>query len=252
MKACTLRALVRKHFDGTISPDAEHVMREHLSDCSECQRLYRRRLMVSRLDPEALSSEIRIARGLGFGPNRRMRPEAVSLGLAGVAAAALLLLAVKIELPMTGFSSRGHVRESGTRSSRVIVYDIPEHRKPTIATGTLSRGDELAFTYENGNAKRRLAIFGIDEHGHVFWFYPAWTVEVDEPTAIPVAVDDDVHELPEAIRHHFDGKHLEIRSLFLDRPISTQEIEALLRQTPSGPLPIPGALESSVSLELVP
>jgi hypothetical protein len=116
----------------------------------------------------------------------------------------------------------------------------------------LRRGDELAFAYENANAKRRLLVFGIDELGHVYWFHPAWTHESDDPVAIPIETDGGRHEIPEAIRHRFDGTHLEIRSVFVDDPVSVHQVEALLQKNPHGPLPIPGAVETSLALTVVP
>ena len=207
MKTCSLRTYVRRHFEGTISPRAERSMREHLPDCDACRKLYCRHLVLSRLDPMALPAEERLARGLGFG-SRLGRRARMGLGL--VAVAALLLLVPKART--SGFSPRGHIGEGARRASRVLVYDVPERGMPTSAAGVLRRGDELAFSYENGSAKPRLAIFGVDEHGHVFWFHPAWTKETDDPVAIPVETDDRRHELPEAIRQRFDGTRLEIEA----------------------------------------
>jgi hypothetical protein len=54
------------------------------------------------------------------------------------------------------------------------------------------------------------------------------------------------------VRHHFDGTQLEIRAIFLDAPLAVREAEALVREHPAGPLPIPGAVESSVSFTVSP
>src|SRR3977135_1418741 len=127
MKTCAQRTHVGSHFDGTISQGAERAMREHLPGCDSCRLLYRRQLLLSRLYPEALSAEALIARGLGFRPKgRRMPYAAAGLGLAGVAAAALLLVVLKSDASKDGFSSRGgRMGASPLRASRVIVYDVP-------------------------------------------------------------------------------------------------------------------------------
>ncbi len=138
------------------------------------------------------------------------------------------------------------------QSSRVLVYDVRRGLPPVPAGDVLQNGDELAFAYENGAAKRRLAIFGVDEHGHVYWFHPAWTHETDDPVAIPIETDASRHELPEAVLQRFDGKRLEIRSVFVDDPISVRQIEALLQKAPQGVLPLPGAVESSLTLAVTP
>jgi hypothetical protein len=49
-----------------------------------------------------------------------------------------------------------------------------------------------------------------------------------------------------------DGGRLEIRSVFVDDPVSVRQIEALLRDNPHGPLPLPGAVETSLTLSVLP
>lgn len=252
MTACNLRAQVQRHFDGTISPDGEHAMRAHLPGCSACRQLYQRYLFLSRFDPRALSSQERLARGLGLGPRRRaLRGPAALLVIAGAATAALFLLPFVGSSRIDDYAARGHVVESAAPASRVLVYEVPDHGRPVRVGATLRYDEELAFAYENGAGKHRLAIFGVDEHGHVFWFHPGWTIDSDDPLAIPIESDGRRHELTEAVRHRFDGTHLEIRSVFLDEAISVREIEEMLKRAPTGPLPIAGAIQSSLSLDLV-
>ncbi len=251
MSGCAMDVHVERHFAGTISPTAERAMREHLSGCASCLDLYRRHLLLSRLDPAAATPEERIARGLGLrrsGPSRRL----AALGLAGVAAAAAMLLVLEADRGTDGFSARGHLVAPSRQTSRIFVYEIDPGGRPEPAGDSLKSGDELAFAYENGAGKRRLAIFGVDEHHRVYWFYPAWTREEDDPVAVPIAVDPGRHELPEAIRHTFDGTRLEIRSVFVDDALSVRQIEGLLERGGSGPLAIPGAVETSMSLAVKP
>ncbi len=249
MNGCTMRAHVDSHFAGTISPNAERAMREHLASCDSCRGVYQRHLLLARLDPEALPSEERIARGLGLRRGRGVAATRVGLM---VAAAAVLALLVRAHAGADGFTSRGGIVTFAGPTSRVLVYDIREGMAPAPAESALRAGDELAFAYENGAAKRRLLVFGTDERGHVYWFHPAWTNDADNPVAIPIETDGARHELPEAIRQRFDGAHLEIRSVFVDDPVSVRQVEALLRDHPRGALPIPGAVETSVVLAVTP
>jgi hypothetical protein len=251
MSGCAEGVHVERHFAGTISPSAEHAMREHLSACASCLSLYRRHLLLSRLDPAALTPEERIARGLGFARQGVLRRVGV-LGLASVAAAAAVLLVLRADWRTDGFSARGRVDAPVQPASRIFVYEIGPDGRPLPAGDSLKSGDELAFAYENGAGRRRLAIFGVDERHRVYWFFPAWTREADDPVAIPIATDSGRHELPEAIRHTFEGTHLEIRSVFLDDPLSVRQIEGLLERDGNGPLPIPGAVERSLSLAVKP
>jgi|CZKU01.1.fsa_nt_gi hypothetical protein len=249
MNDCTMRVQVDRHFAGTISPEAERSMREHVPACDSCRDLYRRHLLLGRLDPKALSPDERIARGLGL----RTRPKVVAMRLGVVtAAAAAAALLLRVHPAADGFSSRGNIGALSPRACRVFVYDVHSGSPPAPAGSVLQNGDELAFAYENGAAKRRLAVFGVDEHAHVYWFHPAWTREADDPVAIPIELDDKRHELPEAVLQRFDGERLEIRSVFVDEPISVRQIEALVRRNPQGALPLPGAVETSLTLAVTP
>jgi len=249
MKDCTMRVQVERHFAGTISPEAERTMREHVPACDSCHDLYRRHVLLARLDPKALSPDERIARGLGL----RTRPRVVAMrvGSMAVAAAAAILL-LRVHPTVDGFSSRGTLGALSPRATRVFVYDVRRGSPPAPAGSALRNGDELAFAYENGAAKRRLAVFGVDEHAHVYWFHPAWTREADDPVAIPIELDGERHELPEAVLQRFDGERLEIRGVFVDEPISVRQIEALVRRNPQGALPLPGAVETSLTLAVTP
>ncbi|MDP9034591.1 MAG: hypothetical protein M3O50_07265 [Myxococcota bacterium] len=246
-----MRAHISRHFKGAITPPAERAMREHLPTCDSCRELYGRHLLLNQLDPmSALSSEERIARGLGF--HRRQSAGVVGrLALVAVAAAAAAALVVARSAPeVRGFTARGSIA-TPDQQSRVFVYDVRDG-VPAPVGASLKNGDELAFAYVNGAGKRRLAIFGIDEDRHVYWFFPAWTEQSTDPTAIPIESDERRHELPEAIRHRFLGKHLEIHSVFVDQAITTRQIEALLEDDGGRALSIPHAVESSLSLEVTP
>jgi MFS transporter, DHA1 family, tetracycline resistance protein len=61
-----IRALVERHFAGTISQVEERSMRPHLPACESCRTYYERHLVLSRLDPDALAAEERLGRGLGI------------------------------------------------------------------------------------------------------------------------------------------------------------------------------------------
>jgi hypothetical protein len=202
-----------------------------------------------------LPPEERVARGLGLragsSPSALGELRAIgSVGLLAAAVAAFVLL-VRAHTASDGFTSRG-TGAFAPPAPQVFVYDVRQGASPTPAGDALQAGDELAFAYENPSAKRRLLVFGVDEHGRVYWFHPAWTRDTDDPVAVPIETDGARHELPEAIRQPFDGARLEIRSVFVDEPVSVRRVEALLQQNPHGPLPIPGAIETSRTLRVTP
>jgi Putative zinc-finger len=257
MSPCPVRTSIDRHFEGTISPRDERRMREHLPACESCHEYYERHLVLARLDPAALPAEGRVGKGLGFG--RRRFATVIPLGVIGtLAAAAALMLVVRSGGDPNGFSARGNV--STAPASRVVVYDVQPGKAPILAGETIGRHDELAFAYENGAAKSRLMVFGLDEHRHVYWFYPAWTRESDNPVAVPIERGASRRELPEAVSQALDGALLEVHALFVDQPISVREVETLVRTqvpepsasaAPPSPLPIPGAVESTVSFVVI-
>jgi hypothetical protein len=258
---CREEGRIDRHFEGTISPEDERAMREHLPLCPACHAHYERWLLLSRVDARfgqgsaasaiALPAEVRIARGLGIHSRPRVaRPLGVALVATLVAVAAALLLWVRPGADRLAFTARGGALK--TAVSRVFVYDVHPGKPIELAAGTVARGDELAFAYENAAAKDRLMIFGVDEHRHVYWFYPAWVSPAENPVAIPIEQDALRHELPEAVRQNFDGARLEIHSLFVDTPVTVAQVEAMIQEDPARPLPIPSAIETPVSFVVSP
>ena len=85
--------------------------------------------------------------------------------------------------------------------------------------------DELAFAYENSGGHRYLTVVGVDEHGHQYWFHP----DPDRAeAAVPIASDSAPRELPEAIRHRYDGRDLRIVGIFTHDPIAVDRVKALV------------------------
>jgi hypothetical protein len=252
MTTCSQEERIDRHFEGEISSESERSMREHLPGCDACRSRYERWLLLARIDPGVPPAKARIARGLGL---RSHAPSLVSLvikGTAVLAAAAALVLVVRgRSFDSLGFTARGGAPREAV--SRVFVYDVRPGQPPMLASTNVRRGDELAFAYENGAAKKHLMVFGVDEHRHVYWFFPAWLAKDENPVAIPIEADARRHELPEAVRHDFDGSHLEIRALFMDVPLNVRQVEAMIQADPTGPLPIEeGAIENPASFVVSP
>jgi hypothetical protein len=249
---CVMRAHIDQHFAGTITVDAERAMRAHLPSCAGCTRAYERHLLLAKLDPDAPSAQDRMAIGLGL----RQKPVRRELFLAGVllpAAAAIFLLIAKPPSVDEGFHARG----SGAipASSHVVVYRVHGKEPPTVARDTIGRHDELAFSYENGGKKSNLMIFAVDEHRHVFWFYPAWTNASENPLSVAAETTPGSHPLPEAITQSFDGARLTFHGLFSDRPLSVKEVESVIEAAPPSAmdaLPISGAIDGPSSFGVVP
>jgi hypothetical protein len=227
-----LRA-VDRHFTGRLAPAKETAMRAHLPGCAACRDRYQRHLSLARIDRRVPSARERLARGLGLdaGTARATR-SGTRAGLALVAAAAVAL--VLVARPRTRSDDAGFLaRGAATRAGGLWIYRVTDGAAPSLVSGALAAGDELAFAYANPASKRYLAIFGVDEHRHVFWYYPSWVVGAPPPSAVPASAGPGPHELPEAVRHPLDGRRLDVYALFTDEHLGVAAIEqALARRAP--------------------
>lgn len=235
------RALISidRHFAGRAHVQEEAELRAHLPDCSECRSRYERHLLFERLNRDGRGAKQRLARGLGFRiETERSWPRWTAAVTATAATAAVALLVLVLgrpsESPNPEFSAR-----SGPSSlaPSLLVYRMHSDAAPVQAQSRISREDELAFAYSNPGAKKYLWIFGVDEHRHVYWYYPAWPEGTPEPGPYAARAGAGPHELPEAVRHDFDGARLELYSLMSDEPLSIAEIEARVTATGNAELP---------------
>ena len=257
---CLMTARVDRHFARQLDPAGERAMREHLPTCAECRARYEKHLLLEKLDPDAAGAQARIAAGLGIGTARRpalLRAATPIMGALALAAAILFLVTRPggAGSPLdTGFTARGGGDSAGfdDSSSYVIVYRGATDAGPTRAGASIHRGDELSFGYGNLANKRYLMIYGVDEHRHVFWYYPAWSDPKEDPRSIAIA--PGAQSLPDAIRHDLVGKQLEIHAVFTDLPLTVKAVEAQISGAPLGKTPTfgPGAVDRTIRFEVDP
>jgi hypothetical protein len=218
-RACPTASLVDRHFALRIRPREERTLREHLSSCRICSDRYERYLVLWPLDPRAPDAKRRLAVGLGLSPRRVPR----SVPLLAAAAVCAFLIAIVLVRPSSG-NARGVVARGGA-GSRLFIYRVRSGAAPTPVADRIAQSDELAFAYENGAGRRRLLVFAVDEHRHVYWYHPAWEDAAADPVAVAISTAGGVHELPEAIGHAYDGNDLVLYALFTDEPLSVRTIE---------------------------
>jgi hypothetical protein len=245
LRGC-VRASVDAHFSGAITPATERAMRAHLSGCEGCRRYYERRLLLASLDSRAIGPEQRIAVGLGLRTRRRTAP------LWSAAFAACALAAVLVVVPLAGrpseFAARG-----APRSARPDFFAYRIHPAGQLVEGsTMSPTDDLAFAYTNPSGFQRLLVYGVDEHRHIYWYYPAWSNPADDPHAVTLSTGPEVRELPDAIRQDLDGAQLTIVAVFLDDDTSVRRVERLVADLPAAgdALPIAGSYERRLTLQV--
>ncbi len=255
---CIMQSHVDAHFVGTITPDDERGMRAHLESCGECRARYRRRLVLAKLDPQALPPDVRIAQGLGLRKERSRTRFVWPAATAFLAAAAAAFLLLRAPHAADGFAARGEDAGATAKPAAVAsplhVYRVPSKEEgnggPVPVFETVHRHAELAFAYENTDRKKYVMIFAVNEHGRVYWFYPGWTNPADNPRAIAITAQAGLHELPDAVVHRFDGARLEIHALFLDEPMTVREVERAAAS--AGALSVPGGIDHVERFGVVP
>ncbi len=255
--ACPMRGRIEDHFARRLKPAGERAMREHLPGCVHCKRLYERHLLLQRLDPKAPDAQERLGQALGL-----VRPPLpVAQGVAAVAMVALLAVGVVVAQPLALGTSEGEqASEFAARGAPVAaapeplrVYRIRAGAAPEPVQGELRATDELAFAYQNAGARKWLLIYGVDEHGHVYWFHPSWSDPDADPAAVEARPGEGLHELPEAISHALDGRELTLHGVLSDERLTVRRAEALMTgRKPAEPLPLPGATTTALPLRVRP
>lgn len=245
-----VRDLVDAHFAGRIAPVRERRMRDHLPDCASCRHYYEKHLVLASLDPRAPSAHERIAVGLGIAPTVAPSSRSKAWALAAaIAAVAIVFSLTRSWVDRSAFTPRG---VPGDRKPELFVYRM-QPVEPLGAGSTAHRGEDLAFAYSNPTPFRRLLVFGVDEHKHVYWYYPAWSNAAEDPRAVAIEGGaPGVHELREAIRHDLDGDRLTLYAEFLNDDVGVRTVEDLVARAhdPGAPLPLPGAYEQRIPLVL--
>jgi hypothetical protein len=216
------RTDVDAHFAGRIDRDGERRMRRHLFECEDCSTYYAQMRLFAAIDPDAPSSEERLLAGLGVErPRARSLPMWLFGGLATAAVCALLLVVALPREPETGLAPRGEAHAD-------IVARVLADGAASPIGDSLASDAELAFGYANPEGWKRLLVFAVDEHGHVFWYHPAWTRAEDDPRAVAIQRTDDAVELPSAARHGFDGERLTLYAVFTNEAPTVREVERLV------------------------
>jgi hypothetical protein len=167
-----------------------------------------------------------MASALAFGPASRVALARWTYAAVAAAAAAALVMVLVRPDGSDQFQSRGN----DVIPLAVDAYRVGRGHEPTPLGDVLLRDEELAFAYHSGVGDRFLMIVGLDEHGHVYWYHPAWTDPSASPTSIPLA--EGRHELPEAISHDLDGRELTLFAVTTREPLNVQHVERKIADNP--------------------
>jgi predicted anti-sigma-YlaC factor YlaD len=249
------RRLIDRHFRGRATPADEAEMRAHLPDCASCRGHYERHALLAELARTSPNREDRIALGLGLDPATRAgrRAPLVIWSFAGAAAAvglAILVVRGGARPIDSEFTARGIAAVTDAdgvpRTDALLapagpqldIYRVPlMGGKPVLAQGWLSPVDELAFAFVSAGAFKRAMVFGVDDRGETYWFFPEWHDPQDNPTALPIPPGTGL-ELPEAVHHDIRGSRLRVYALFTNEPITVGVVEERVK---AGDLTFPGS-----------
>jgi hypothetical protein len=169
-----------------------------------------------------------------------------------------MALALLVVIPLKRHSANEFTARGAPPAAHpeLFVYRMHplERLEPEPSHAPIHSTEDLAFAYTNPSSSRHLMIFGVDEHSHVYWYYPAWRNESENPRAIEIPGGGEVHELPEAIRHSLDGRTLTIFALFTADDPSVRAVEELLknRDGANHPLPLPDTYEERLHFTVEP
>jgi hypothetical protein len=244
------RRAIAAHFAADVTPAEERALREHLPGCGPCRALYDRHLVLAAIDPSGWPAEQRLARGLGLPGSRARRRAPMALALLGGAAAAVAVAVLVVARPAPPVARGGGDAADVARAPELLVYRLARGGAPEPSPSVIHSGDELAFAYRNPRASRRLLVFGVDEHRHVYWYHPGWSDARDNPGAVPIAAGPGLHELPAAVAHRLDGGKLVIHALFTDRALTVADVESAVAAGRA--LLLPGTTDASSAIEVVP
>lgn len=243
---CSERAQIDRHFSGRIDPASECALRAHLPDCSRCRRYYGRYLLLSRIDPAMPPADERLGSPLRLRPQRR-RSHAVGV-VAAVAIAAAALFVIRVSASRD-FVPRGTA--VGAPPPELRVFRLRKGTQPQLVGASIHASDELAFAYRSPGRARHLLVYGADEHGHLYWYYPAWEDVADDPPAIAIEASAELRELPDAVGNDLDGHRLFLHALFVSTSVRASAIEHLARAgDPAAPLALPNAVQSIQVIEV--
>ncbi|HXU82274.1 MAG TPA: hypothetical protein VN914_12815 [Polyangia bacterium] len=217
------RRRIDRHFRGRQDPAGEQAMRRHLGACASCSGYYDRLFVVAQIDPAAPRIEQRLAAGLGFaGAALPERSPWLLWGFLPSAAGLILLAWFNRGMALdAGFTARqaGSARAPALRGYRVSPRGAAPLGSQIAAT------DELAFAYENPGGYSHLLVVGVDAGGTLRWFHPDPDVS---DAAVTISGGPGRRELPEAIRHPYQGGPLRILGLFAREPLMVSRVSGLI------------------------
>ncbi|MFT3710016.1 MAG: hypothetical protein QM817_20480 [Archangium sp.] len=180
---------------------------------------------------------------------RRTRALGWTLGVVTVAASLALFLTWRppAETRIKGGS------DAPNEWAGIELYRLDAKALPERVDGSLSREDSVLVAYTNGGESpfTHLMVFGVAQNGRVYWYYPAWLDEREDPVSISISPTTTPTELRERIAHDLTPGRLVVTAVFSRGPLRVSEVERLVQETPPGEeLPIRETVQQRFELEV--
>lgn len=232
---------------GQLPPDEAAFLERHLSDCRSCSK--RRDNLVSttrRLAPDpgefdqpALVENVMTLLRLGQPTPRGVTGRKIlwwNWVLLPAAAGLAVLVVILVwpfgsQLDVSGFRARGGFVEKWDRWVSLRVFKATEAGYQPVGE-TISRDEALAFGYDNRSSGnyRFLMVFAVDEKGSVYWYYPGFRREGENPRSVAIRNTAGPTDLPDEIRHSLSPGKLRIVALFSAQPLEVSSVEAKIAE----------------------
>ncbi len=225
---------------GTLSPEFHQEVQKHFTECRSCAHAFGELSSISGLlasDPDefkdsAFADDVITLVRLGRAKSSQelvarnwlwwFTPAASAL-----AVVLLLVLWMQPSLVRNEFQTRG-AKENPDRWVSIKVFrSTGSGYQP--AGKSMASGDALAFTYENRSDDYGfLMVFAVDANGEVYWYFPAFTRQSDNPQSVAIRSGAGQVQLPYEVRHDFPPGKMRLFAVFTKDPLRVKEIEQMV------------------------
>jgi len=246
LKHILYRRWLSQYFEGELSPKRSNAILIHIKGCSRCRTLFR--FLEESLSPndhqlldlrqKRLAKMLFSEENLSQDPTKSIQCE---VSFFYRIRKPVFITAALLGLFGIGLQSMHWVNDSEFREKsnqllkpeaqvRFSVFSRNQHGKLEKQAPIIRNNQALAFAYTNSgqNPYKHLLLFGVDENYIIYWYYPAFLNDQENPSAYPISSGVGI-ELKEEVSHHYEGRLLKIFGLFMKEPsLRVKAVEAFV------------------------
>jgi hypothetical protein len=265
--------------ENQLEPTEQKQVEEHVAHCAACQKALQELAEITQVIGENDSSAeedtafvdqvmARLnnpaeSRSTPLPPAKKTKIRSGWFAALVPLAAALLFFTYQ-KLPTSEdaddrFLPRGANEESlNTFTSLKVFRSMNQTLEP--AEAEIHADDFLAFAYSNQRKEdelKFLTVFAVDQDRQLYWYYPAFEEEGQNPCSIPIEITSGYTGLKDSIQHKLKPGELFIYALFSKKEICVGEIESLFKSqeksvAPGAELGWPEVAEQILKFKVVP